>query len=261
VPSLRDLQRRFAEALLGDDAPTDIALGDAIDVAQRIAIYRNNVFSNYRSALGASYPVVSRLVGKPFFDAAVDAFVRESPSVSGDLNGYGGAFGSFLARYPHAASLRYLPDVAHLEWAIDEAQRAADALAAPSVVTAALATIAPERLPRVALQLDPSCRLIASDFPVLRIWRVNQSDYRGDLRVDPDEGGDRLLVRREGVVVGITRVDGGTFAWLAALARGQSLGAAFDAACAVDGGFDLARALGVCIGDGTIAAVVSSDVR
>jgi hypothetical protein len=258
---LREVQRRFAEALLSDDAPAAFIDAGGVDVAQRVAIYRNNIFSNYRNALGASYPVVCRIVGKAFFDAAVDAFVRECPSTAGDLNGYGGDFASFLVRYPHAKELAYLPDVARLEWAIDEAQRAADHDGSPSHVTGALAAIAPEALPGVVLALDASCRLVASEFPVLRIWRVNQPDYAGDMRVDLDAGADRLLVRREGGIVAITRIDEATFAWLATLARGQSLGSALDAACAADSEFDLATAFNAFIGDGTIAHVAKHAVR
>ncbi len=261
MSSLRDFQHRFAEALLSEDAAANVAVAGDIDVSQRMAVYRNNVFSNYRNALGASYPVVRRLVGELFFDTAVDAFVRECPSTAGDLNGYGDDFASFLARYRYARELTYLPDVARLEWAIDEAQRAADNGAAPSLVAAALAAIAPERLTTIALELDPSCRLIASPFPVLRIWRVNQLDYTGDMQVDLGEGSERLMIRREAGVVGITRIDGGTFAWLAALARGQSLGDALDAARARDDGFDLGKAFSAYIGDGTIARVARPAVR
>jgi len=261
MPSLPDLQRRFAEALLCERAAGDLAVAAGIDAAQRIAIYRNNVFSNYRNALGASYPVVCRLVGKPFFDTAVDAFVRECPSNSGDLNGYGGDFGSYLARYPHAKALSYLPDVARLEWAIDEAQRAADHTGEPALVAASLAAVAPEHLAGIVLALDPSCRLVASNFPVLHIWRVNQPDYDGDLHVDLDEGPDRLLVRRDAGVVGITRIDDGTFAWLASLADARPLGEALDAAQSADRSFDLGKAFGAYIGDGTIARVAQSSVR
>ena len=80
----------------------------------------------------------------PFFNAAVDAYVRACPSTSGDLNVYGDAFGEFLAGYPPAADLPYLPDVARLEWAVDEAGRAADRDGSPEGVLAALAGVPPE---------------------------------------------------------------------------------------------------------------------
>jgi len=115
MDSLRELQQSFAEAILatGETAPA-FAIASPESANERFAVYRRAVFNNYRKALAASYPVVKQLVGASFFDTAVDHFAREQPSRSGDLNLYGGAFADFLARYPHAAHLPYLPDVARL---------------------------------------------------------------------------------------------------------------------------------------------------
>ncbi len=284
MPSLRDLQRHFAEAMLAPDgtAPA-FATPDPADAAERIAIYRHAWTANCRHALRASYPVVLRLVGEPFFDAAADAFARALPSRSGDLNAWGDAFGDFLAGYPHAAGLPYLADVARLEWAVDEAQRAADTLvapedvlaapgdvlpapedvlvtpknvpAAPEDLLAALTAALPERLPEARLRLDPSCRLVASAYPVLHIWQANQPGHRDDDRVDLDEGGDTLLVRRDADGVSIARTAAGLHALLAAFAAGANFGAALDAAQRADAAFDLGAALRTAIASGIIAAV------
>lgn len=256
MPSLREIQRDFAATILaGDGAAPPFATVPPERAAERIAVYRRAFFANYRNALGATYPVVRKLVGAPFFHAAVDAFVRAHPSKSGDLNVYGDAFDGFLAEYPPAADLPYLGDVARLEWAQDEANRAADATADPDAVLAALAATSPERLPDVRLALAPACRLVASRYPVLRIWRTNQDGFEGDDRVSLDEGPDRLLVRREPSGVTIERVPAGTHAFLSALAAGEALGGAIDAAQAADAGFDLRSALAERIADGTIVAV------
>ena len=289
MPSLRELQQAFAEAVLAPaGTPPAFAItgpagasdgvepgriaadAEPADAADRVGIYRNAVFANYRNALRASLPVVLRLVGEPFFHAAVDAFVRAHPSVSGDLNVYGDLFGDFLAGYPHAADLPYLADVARLEWAVDEAQRAADVLPAPDKVLAALAATAPERLPALRLRLDPSCRLIASEYPVLHIWQANQardvdqprrvdddaaSPEEDDDRVSLDEGGDLLVVRRGAEGVTLVRIGAGEHAFLAALAADAPLGVALDRALQADAAFDLGAALRSNIGTGTITTV------
>ena len=136
------------------------------------------------------------LTGAAFFNAAVDAFTREHPSTGGDLNVYGSEFAHFLAEYPHARNLPYLSDVARLEWAIDEASRASDGNTLAQDVLAALARLPSDAVARQTLTLEASCRLVASRFPVMRIWQVHQSD--GDKSVDLDTGPDRLLVRRDG---------------------------------------------------------------
>jgi hypothetical protein len=258
MPSLRELQRRFAGAVFAEDgAPAAFAVGGSMPAAERIAIYRRAMHANYRKALGATYVVVRRLVGVPFFNAAVDAYVRAHASTSGDLNVYGDAFGDFLASYPYAATLPYLPDVARLEWAIDEAQRAADCASEPETVLAALAAVPPERLTEAELRLDPSCRLVASEYPILRLWQVNQSDHRGDDTVDLDAGGDALLVRREEAGVSLRQLPPGELAFLSALAAPSPLGAALAAAQLADPAFDLGAALRAGIAGGTIVAVAA----
>ena len=57
-------------------------------------------------------------------------------------------FGDFLACYPHAREPPYLPDVARLEWAMDEAGRAADAGGTPEAMLDALARFPPIGSPR-----------------------------------------------------------------------------------------------------------------
>ena len=256
MPSLRELQQCFAAAVL---APAGAAPGFAIagraPAADRIDIYRNAVFANYRNALRASFPVVLRLVGEPFFNAAVDAFVQTHPSVSGDLNVYGDAFGDFLGSYSHASNLPYLADVARLEWAVDEAQRAADRVSAPDDVVAALAATPPERLPSTRLRLDPSCRLVASDFPILRIRQANQPGHENDDPVSLDEGADHLVVRRGADGVVLARIGAGAHAFLAALAANASFGAALDAAQQADADFDLGAVLRANIAAGIVNAV------
>jgi hypothetical protein len=201
-------------------------------------------------------PRRKRLVGAPFFDAAVDAFVDAHPATSGDLNLYGDTFGAFLSVYPPAASLPYLGDVAALEWAQDEANRAADYASSPQEVLADLTSMAPADLPEARLALAPSCRLLASRHPILRIWQVNQDTYLGDERVDLDAGADRLLVRREARGVTIERLPAGEYGFLASLATASSLGAAIEAAQNADAAFDLATALRARIADGTIVGVM-----
>jgi hypothetical protein len=258
LPSLRDLQRSFAEALLAESgaAPAFAAEPPAV-AAERFAVYRRAFHANYRNALAASYPVVRRLVGPAFFGAAVDALVRSEPPRSGDLNVYGDGFPRFLDQYPPAGALPYLGDVARLEWAQDEAQRAADVATEPADVIAALAALPAERLPDARLALAPSCRLVDSPFPILRIWQVNQPDADAG-SVSLDEGADRLLVRRDPDGIVIVRLPAGEYGWLVAFAGEATLAQALDAARAADPSFEVATALAARIADRTLVAAVAA---
>ncbi len=245
MPSLRETQTRFAAALAGD-----AEMGDG-----RIAVYRNTVSANYRNALGATYQVVRQLVGVPFFNAAVDAYTHCHPSTSGDLNVYGDRFGDFLADYPHATELTYLPDVARLEWAVDEANRAPDTAGTPQALLAALSAIPAEHVHEQRFLCNLSCRFLASEFPLLRIWQVHQPAFDGDVAVRFGEGTDYLLVRREAGAVVIERLAPANYAFLKALHDGDDLAAALTDAMSPpgDASFDLGDALRHFIANGTLA--------
>jgi hypothetical protein len=110
-------------------------------------------------------------------------------------------------------------------------------------------------LPGATFALAPSCRLVASRYPILRIWKVNQIGHTGDPRVALDEGPDRLLVRREPQGVTIERIAAGEYALLAAFTAGLSLAKGIEAAQGADASFDLGTVLRARIADGAIAGI------
>lgn len=253
--SLREIQTEFTAGVFGSFSPKLAAgiISGGLTAEQRLAIYRNNVFSNLRGALRNSYPVILRLLGEAFFNHVADEYVRSHPSASGDLHNFGGDFDAFLASFESCAKLPYLPDVARLEWAWDQVFHAADCT--PPVLEHTLqrlATVPPEHYAGLHFSLHPACTLLTSDYPVLRIWQVNQADYAGDQRVDLSEGGVRLALirsnaRRDDFTVEILALNVGEFAFLQAIRDGNALTTALDAALESDTRFDLGAAIHHCI--------------
>jgi hypothetical protein len=235
--TLAQLQERFAERLVAGDDAADAGL----------AVYRTTIRSNYRNALGATYPVVCALLGAAAFDALTDAYVTARPSACGDLNVYGDGLGDVLTAWIRPADPRLVADVARLEWAIDEAARAADVDAPPADVFAAMAAIPVDALPSCRFPLQPCVRLVHVHGPVLQTWQT---------RVAPIEHArtsEWLMVRRDAVGVGIERLAPAGHAWLAALAEGARLGEALGRALALDPALDVSSAVGARIADGTLA--------
>ena len=257
MPSLHEWQRAFSAAAVFNDAAALASLrivAGGMKPEARIGIYRANVLGNYRKALAATYPVIKRLVGAPFFDAASDNFVRGHPSTRGDINRYGADFSEFLATYAAARDLKYLPDVAHLEWAIDQANIARDAA---SFDFAALASVPAKLHGELRFSLHPSARLIVSTFPILHIWQANQPLHGTDEDIDLDEGGDTLLVLRRPFDVGgiaIERISQPEHLLLATLTAGRTLDEAADRCAAMAPEFDLAAALQRHVAGNTIVA-------
>ncbi len=251
---LRELQAAFRTGILDDRPDAALALiGGAPDTAaRRLALYRNNTLGSLAIALAAAFPVVERLVGPDFFRAAARRFVAEAPPQAPQLLAYGGDFPAFLDGFQPARSLPYLGDVARLEWARNEAWFAGEAA---RLTAADLASVPPDRLAARVLTLHPAVRLVASTFPIDRIWRVNQPEHETVARVDLAAGGETVLVYRAagGAVVQETLSPGG-HALVAALADGQTLGQAAEAAVMAEPGLDLQARLAGLIAGGCFAA-------
>ena len=254
--TLRELQSEFRRAMLaGTDGEPAGALGaeilaDGLSPESRLAVYRHHVLATLASVLRDAYPVVVRLVGDGFFAYAADTFVRRHPPEGPCLFEYGAGLAEFLAAFPPCRDLAYLPDVARLEWAMHAAAHADEA---PAADLEALRAIPAGALGGVRLRLDPSLTLLASPWPVDRIWRANQPGTDGDATIDLGAGGVTVEVRRLGDDVVWRTLAPAEHAFRAALASARSLEAAADAALAVDGGFDLTGALAALLDDGLIA--------
>lgn len=242
MPSLPELQDAFAAAVFrpqDDRIMPHIAAGQF--PAQRLlSVYRNNMFASLEAALAAVYPVIAKLVGDGFFHYCATQYILAHPSRSGNLHDFGAAFAEFLAEFPAASALHYLPDVARLEWAWHRAFHAAERT---PLAVARLVEVAEDDYPALRFALHPSARLLESAYPILRIVQVNQEDYRGDAGVDLNEGGDALLVIRRGTDIGIERLGRGEYALLSALADGACLADATAKACAAETDFDLSACL------------------
>lgn len=250
---LASLQAEFAAALTGagEDVPAWVA-GPGSRAG--FDVYRNNVVSNYRSALRAVYPVVVRLVGDEYFDFAATRYAAAHPSMSGDIHGFGGAFGVFLGGLDGARDLPYLPDTARLEWYLHESFHAADRQALDA---RRLAAVDADAYGGLRFELHPSVRLLASPHPVRRLWEIHQPEYDGAFEVDFEAPREHLLIaRRSGFEVLVEPVSPGEFALFEAFLAGDALDAAVARALEVEPGFEFGGSLGTRVQDGTVVDFV-----
>ena len=249
MPSLRDVQHAMRRSLMQDAGSnaSDYIVGAGLAPRQRLSVYRNTMLGTLANALRLSFPAVQRLVGAEFFEGAAQIFARECPPVCTDLNAYGAEFPNFLQRFAPAATLAYLADVARLEWAVNRALHAPDAL---PVETPSLATIAVNDHDRVCFVPHPSISLLRSQWPVDTIWRaVLQQDDTALARVDLGNGPALLMVHRQVGEVEVERLDEQPWRFASALFGSHPLGEALAAAPDIDGAALLARHLlaGHCV--------------
>src|SRR4029077_6487935 len=238
-------------ALLDDDetATAAIVVGDGLAPSARLAVYRHHVLTTLTAALESVYPVVCRLVDRAFFGWVADRYIRRHPPAGPVLGEFGVSSPECLSGFPACAQLPYLPDVARLEWARHAAQHAEDAV---PLDLRPLAEVPPYAVPRLAFTLDPSLTLIASRWPIDRIWDANQPGAAPDTLVDLAAGGVCLQIRRTGDDVSVRGLDPATHAFRAALAAGATLEDAIVAAAPMAGEFDLATALQALFSEGLV---------
>lgn len=249
---LRSLQAAFRAGVLAPDAATPETLGGAAVVgADRFWIYRNNYVASLTDVLADTYRAVARLVGDENFRFLAHRFVRQAPPAEPALYAYGDGFADFIAGVEAAvAELPFLPDLARLEWAVNEAYFAADA---EPLVAEALAALAPEDYAGLHLALHPTARLVGSDYPVWHLW-----DAEGLDAIEPDDlpdGGDHVLVLRPADRVDVVLLSPGDFAFVAALGAGETLGAAAGTAAAAESSFDLTAALAAHLARGSFCGI------
>jgi hypothetical protein len=218
---------------------------------RRFKVYRNNVSASLRGALASRFAATQAIVGEDFFQAMAQAFIDAHPPRSPLLLEYGDDFADFVENFSPASALAYLPDVIRLEAARSHAYHAADQ--AP-LDPGCLTTIAPENLADVRFVPHPSLGIVRSSHPIVTIWAMNA----GELDLQPIDiwHGEDALVLRPQMIVEVHRLPPGGASFLLALATGQTLGQAVDAAMASADAFDLTANLTGALQSGVFAAIL-----
>jgi len=264
---LHELQSKMARSLLDEfkaAAPAGLVAGEPERAAARFMIHRGNVIESLANALGHTFPAVKALCGESNFRILAATYVRACPPLRPELMAYGGDFPDFVAG--HAAATRdfpFLPDVARLEWAMNEAYFADDA---PALAAEALGAVPPERLPALRLALHPAARLVASEHHALHtIWAAASAGaalpdpltLSGPLPEGGEPHGEAVLVTRTSSSVEAFKLDAGETVFLGAVAAGAPLEKALAEAIAAAPGFDPSAALAAALTRGAFGAEVS----
>lgn len=207
-----------------------------------LSVYRNNIAIGAADVLAQGFPAVRRLVGERFFTAMAVAFRDAFPPRSAVMALYGDAFPGFVGRFPPAASLPYLADVALLDRAWTLAHHAPDR---PVLQAGVLDGLTPDALQGHTLALHPSVQSVTSPFPAYSIWRTNRDDETVSRVSLPGEA-EAAIVWRQANVVRHHRLSAVEQAFLSAVTEGMPIGVAMQrarqTACPPDP-FQLARGL------------------
>lgn len=233
VAPLQELLTRFAAALrtgtAADDAARDMAsqiVDDGLEPGRRLRIYRNNVQAMFYGALSRTYPVLKATLGDATFESLAREYRGAHPSRSGDLHWVGQALPDWLhERLADDEDDSWLADLARLEWACEEALVAR---AMQPLQRDALASVPPEQLADIGLEIQPGVRVVSSPHPIWSVWRAHQPgcDVEG---MDSAAGPQHVVVACIAGQLALRSVPREPADFIRHLRDGGTLGAALDA--------------------------------
>ncbi len=250
-------QQEFFEALRdpAQPVPAGLTTWNGSDPAVRFAVYRNNIIVSLIDALADTYPVVQELVGVEFFRAMARLFVDAEPPRSRVLAFYGASFPDFIERFPPAASVPYLADVARLEMLRVRAYHAAECAELSAEAYAhALADV--EQLPDMRVVFHPSVGILRSQYAALSLWAAHQG-VADISTVDPDAAESALIVRPH-LDVEVMRVPASAGDFIAHLLDGATLGSAVEQTSLAHTDFDLGNTLSLLVQKQVISSITTS---
>ena len=228
-------QQMLLRALWGDARPGVVAgwLRDGPregSIARGLAVYRTNASAAAERALAAAYPTLQQLLGDDAFAALARACWLRHPPTAGDLGLWGAMLPAFIADAETLVDEPYLADVAHLEWAVHEAERAADAVPAQG-----LERLGSDDPAALVLRLAPGTAVVVSRHPIVTIWQAHRStaaDRFAPVRAAFQAGaGVCALVARDGWRATVRALPPAEARFTQAVLAGRSLGDALGDGC------------------------------
>ena len=127
--------------------------------------YQSNAHAVAERALSAAYPVVTAILSTDSMAQLARALWHAHPPQCGDLAQWGDALPAFMASSPQLAGVPWLAHVACVEWALHQADGAADAVADLSTLSL-LTQQDPELL---SLRMAPGLTVLQSPFSVVPV--------------------------------------------------------------------------------------------
>ena len=201
------------------------------------SVYRNGYLRTTIEALAANFPVVDTLVGGDYFKQLAHAFVAEFPPTTATLTGYGRDFPDFVASRIND-ELPYLADVARLDFAWLSSFFSSSG---KTIDATALADFG-DGIAEVRLALHSSVQLVPINWNVFSIWQLHRRGESAEEKVSIREDPQHILLWRPEQIVQARLLNDPEFAFFSAIAHGETLGVAADAAIARESTFEVRKA-------------------
>lgn len=150
----------------------------------RLSVYADAYFIRIMESLAADFPTLYGVLGPQLFPRLTADYLMRYPSSTANVNDIGHALARFLETHPFSAEFPYLADTAQLEWNV---LRSLFAERLPAFDPSSLAHVPAEAWDTVTLVLDPTVRLLGTEWAVDLLWKD---------RFLPEPDGRRMLLRK-----------------------------------------------------------------
>ncbi|ABV85450.1 DNA-binding domain-containing protein [Shewanella pealeana] len=227
---LADWQKAFIQALEPQGSATRLV--QLVNEAEqnRLEIYRNNAFQAILSALQLVFPVCQAVVGETCFTQLVKGYGQQYPLNDSNLNRYGQNFAHWLAleisQHQVFRDLQYLPELAQLEWLLNQSYYAMDLegfMLPPNCSLEQLAELNDLEQQQAVLLLRPDLELLICHYPVQQVWHRHKQSSKNNIAEHIDNDAYYLVIHRNGFKAEFSLVEQPMMRLLQALAEGQTL--------------------------------------
>ena len=218
---LEELQRQFANQIYNpkQDKIFNEIIPSKVAIADRLEIYRNNVFGNFDSVLEIIYPITKKIVGENYFDNLCKKYHKQHPSKSGNLDDYGKYFYKLINDLKSEHKLPYLKDVAKIEWQCHFAYFTKDVA---GFEVEKFQNLKEKELFKVRFKLHPSSYLLASKHPIYSVWKFSESDKKQKLNLGKLKN-EWVLIERANWKTNVLELSEPEFLFLKHIKKGQNL--------------------------------------
>lgn len=173
MTTLAELQRRFQEAVLGENPLPDLFAGEEEGLAGGFDLYLQAYRARLAAALRDNFPVLHRALGDDAFATLAGAYIAEHPSRFRSIRWFGDSLTDFIARFPERVGHPALLDLARMDWAMRAAFDAADSAATKLPDLAALHA---DEWPEHRFHLMPSLQILDLTWAVEPLWKALNDD-------------------------------------------------------------------------------------
>jgi hypothetical protein len=202
--TLAEIQAAMADNIRGGEPIPEawISAPAGVDLGARLRVYTDGYPARIIEALAETFPTTAHILGDATFTALGKRYVAGLRRAPRNLNHVGSNLQRFLCKDVLCESLPFLPDLASLEWAI---QQAFHSHLGEPLDGLKYADWAPENWSLARIGFQPAVTLVRSEWPLSELHDAQQVE-RESIDIDLTRHPGRFLVYRIGFDVEVESV-------------------------------------------------------